>query len=413
MSLTDITIRTTKPTGSAVKLSDGGGLYLLIQPTGSKLWRLAYRFGGKQKTLALGAYCTAGSKEVTVPLALARERRAEARRLIASGIDPSEARKADKRAEAADGLTFRILGDEWLAKMRREQKADVTIRKAEWLLGMLCGALGERPISAIEPPDLLAALRRIEARGHHETARRARSLASRIFRYGVASGYCPRDPASDLRGALTVPVVTNRAAITDPTEVGALMRAIHCYQGAPITRLALKFLALTFVRPGELRFAEWSEISGTVWSIPGRKMKMRRPHRVPLARQALAVLEELRPLTGDGRLLFPSSISREKPISENTLQVALLRLGYRRGEVSSHGLRSTASTLLNESGLWSPDAIERQLAHADRDAIRGTYHRGEHWHERVKMMAWWADHLDELRERGVVVPMALPGRSSQ
>lgn len=413
MPLTDTAIRAAKPISSAVKLSDGGGLYLLIQPSGSKLWRLAYRFGGKQKTLALGAYCATGSKEVIVPLALARERRAEARRLIAAGIDPSEAKKAEKRAAATNVVTFRNVADEWLAKMRREQKADVTIRKAEWLLGMLCADLGEHPVLAIEPPDLLAALRRIEARGHHETARRARSVASRVLRYGVASGYCPRDSAADLRGALTTPVVTNRAAITNPADVGALLRAIDAYQGAPITRLALQLLALTFVRPGELRSAEWLEINGAVWSIPARKMKMRRPHRVPLSRQALGVLDELRFLTGNGRLLFPSTVSREKPISENTLQVALLRLGYQRGEISSHGLRSTASTLLNESGLWSADAIERQLAHADKDAIRGVYHRGEHWPERIKMMAWWADHLDRLRECGVVVPLARPGRGQQ
>ncbi len=409
MPLTDTAIRAAKPISSAVKLSDGGGLYLLIQPTGSKLWRLAYRFGGKQKTLALGVYCAANSREVLVPLALARERRAEARRMIAAGIDPSEAKRAEKQSAAANVVTFRNVADEWLAKMRREQKADVTIRKAEWFLRMLSADLGKRPVSAIEPADLLAALRRIEARGHHETARRARSVASRIFRYGVASGYCPRDPASDLRGALTAPVVTNRAAITNPADVGALLRAIDAYQGAPITRLALQLLTLTFVRPGELRFTEWSDINGAIWSIPARRMKMRRPHRVPLSRQALGVIDELRPLTGDGRFLFPSTVSREKPISENTLQGALLRLGYRRGEISSHGLRSTASTLLNESGLWSADAIERQLAHADKDAIRGVYHRGEHWQERVRMMAWWADHLEELRERGVVVPLARPG----
>ncbi|MFZ1884681.1 MAG: integrase arm-type DNA-binding domain-containing protein [Rhodoplanes sp.] len=200
MPLTDTAIRAAKPIASAVKLSDGGGLYLLIQPTGSKLWRLAYRFGGKQKTLALGVYCAANSRDVLVPLALARERRAEARRMIAAGIDPSEAKRAEKQSAAANVVTFRNVADEWLAKMRREQKADVTIRKAEWFLRMLSTDLGERPVLAIEPPDLLAALRRIEARGHHETARRARSVASRIFRYGVASGYCPRDPASDLRG---------------------------------------------------------------------------------------------------------------------------------------------------------------------------------------------------------------------
>jgi integrase len=408
--LTDTKVRAEKPRARPFKLTDGEGMHLLIQPTGAKLWRLAYRFNGKQKTLALGIYCSANSRDVLVPLALARERRAEARRMIAAGIDPSEAKKAEKRSATADVITFRNVADEWLAKMRREQKAEVTIHKAEWLLGMLRADLGERPVSAIEPPDLLAALRRIEARGHHETARRARSVAGRVFRYGVASGYCPRDPAGDLRGALTAPVVTNRAAITNPADVGALMRAIDAYQGAPITRLALQFLALTFVRPGELRFAEWSEIDGMVWSIPARKMKMRRPHRVPLSRQALGVLDELRPLTGNGRFLFPSTISREKPISENTLQAALLRLGYRRGEITSHGLRSTASTLLNESRLWSADAIERQLAHADKDAIRGVYHRGEHWLERVKMMTWWADHLDELRECGVVVPLAANDR---
>ena len=410
MPLTDTKVRAEKPRASAFKLTDGDGMHLLIQPSGAKLWRLAYRFSGKQRTLALGVYCAANSRDVLVPLALARERRAEARRLIAAGIDPSEAKKAQKRSAAARVMTFRNVADEWLAKMRREQKADVTIRKAEWLLGMLSADLGERPVSAIEPPDLLAPLRRIEARGHHETARRARSVASRIFRYGVASGYCPRDPAGDLRGALTAPVVTNRAAITNPTDVGALMRAIDGYQGALITRLALQLLALTFVRPGELRLAEWSEINGAVWSIPARRTKMRRPHRVPLSRQALVVLNELRPLTGDGRLLFPSTISREKPISENTLQVALLRLGYQRGEITTHGLRSTASTLLNESGLWSADAIERQLGHADKDAIRGIYHRGEHWAERVKLMQWWSDHLDELRQCGRVVPLAANDR---
>jgi hypothetical protein len=221
MPLTDTAVRAAKPGHRAIKLTDAEGLHLLIQPTGAKLWRLAYRFGGKQKTLALGAYCSAGSKHVLVPLALARERRAEARRMIAAGIDPCEARKAAKRAATKDVVTFRIIADEWLEKMRRERKADTTIWKAEWLIRMLCADLGERPAGKIEPPELLAALRRIEARGHHETARRARSAAGRIFRYGVASGYCARDPAADLRGALTVPVVTNRAAITDPAGVGA------------------------------------------------------------------------------------------------------------------------------------------------------------------------------------------------
>ncbi|MFL9826947.1 tyrosine-type recombinase/integrase [Rhodoplanes sp. SY1] len=403
MPLSDTAIRSAKPRPRPYKLSDGGGLYLLVAPTGAKLWRLAYRFAGRQKGLALGAYCTAGTpSETLVGLAEARSRREAARRLLADGVDPAESRRQEKQAAAAP--TFREVAADWLTrKVKGERKAPGTVERAEWLVRELSTALGSRPIAEIEPPELLEVLRRIEARGHLETVARMRNTASRVFRFGIASGLCGRDPAADLRGALTSPTSDHRAAITDATGVGALLRAIDGYSGQAVTRLALHFMILTMVRPGEARYAEWPEIDGSVWSIPAAKMKRRLPHRVPLSRQALAVLKELRVLTGNGRLLFPSTVSRDRPISENTLTTALLRLGYQRSEVSAHGMRSTASTILNESGLWSPDAIERQLAHVPRDKVRAAYHRGEHWPERVNMVQWYADHLDELRSNRKVV----------
>jgi integrase len=238
-------------------------------------------------------------------------------------------------------------------------------------------------------------------------------VAGRIFRYGVATGRCKRDPSADLRGALVAPVAKPRAAVTDPAGIGALVRAIDGYVGySPLPRLALKLLLLTAARPGELRHAEWSEfdIEGAVWRIPAGRMKMRKPHAIPLSRQALAILAELRVLTGHGRLLLPNTLNPERPVSENTLQGALLRAGYERGEVTTHGFRSAFSTHANESGLWSADAIERSLAHSDPDAVRGIYHRGQHWAERAKLMAWWGDELDRLRDLGQVV--TLPARKS-
>lgn len=407
MPLTDTSIRTAKPKAAPYKLSDGEGMFLLVEPNGARLWRLSYRFGGKQRTISLGAYTNAGSTTVLVSLAEARERRTAARRQLAQGIDPSAARKAEKVAAEAETRTFRSVADEWFKrKMVAEGRSDRTQSKTSWLMRVLNDYLGDKPIGEIEAPELLAVLRRFEAKEQHESARRARSVASRVFRYAIAAGYCARDPAADLVGALTAPTVTSRPAIIDPTGVGALMRAIDGYVGSAITRLALQFLALTFARPGEVRFAEWCEIDGTVWTIPAHKAKMRRPHRVPLSRQALAILDELRPLTGRGKFLFPSPNTPARPFSENTLLAALLRLGYDRKEISAHGFRSTASTLLNESGKWHPDAIERQLAHVHKDAVRGVYDRAEHWSERVRMMQWWADHLDELRKSKRAVPLS-------
>ncbi|MFD2185012.1 tyrosine-type recombinase/integrase [Rhodoplanes azumiensis] len=408
-TLTDATIRAAKPGTKPYKLSDGEGLHLLVTPGGARLWRLAYRWQGKQKLLSLGAYNTAGSRTVQVPLAAARERRAEARRMLANGIDPSATRKAEKLAAESAARTFRSVGDEWFArKVVAEGKADRTRTKTAWLLRVLCDRIGSRPIGEIEAPELLTVLRRFEAAEQYESARRARSVASRVFRFGIAAGYCARDPAADLVGALTAPSVTHRPAIIEPAAVGQLMRAIHGYHGNPVTRLGLLFLSYTFARPGEVRFSEWTEIDATtaVWEIPASKAKMRRPHRVPLSRQALAVLDELRRLTGGGQYLFPSPTTPKRPISENTLLAALLRLGYERHEISAHGMRSTASTLLNESRLFASDAVERQLAHVHKDPVRGVYDRSAHWLERVRMMQWWGDELDRLRDLGRILPLA-------
>ena len=402
--LNDTRIRATKPCKRPIKLSDSGGLYLLIAPHGSKLWRLAYRFGGKQKTLAIGVY-------PTFTLKAAREKREEAKRLLANGIDPSVQRRLDKQITST-GNTFKAVAEEVLAKLKKEGCADATLTKKRWLLDFAYSAFGDRPIAEITTREVLSVLRRVEARGRYETARRLRSTCGTIFRFAIATGRAERDPSADLRGALTSPKVNHRAAIVDPEGIGALLRAIDGYDGLLITKAALRLAPLIFVRPGELRHAEWPEFDLTAaeWRIPPAKMKMRRPHRVPLSRQALDILRDLQPITGGGRFLFPSVRSSLRPMSENTLNAALRRLGYGTDEMTTHGFRAMASTRLNEMGGWNPDAIERQLAHQERDDVRRAYvHAAEYWLERVKMMQAWADYLDELRERGKVVPLAKAG----
>jgi len=266
--------------------------------------------------------------------------------------------------------------------------------------------MGLRPMAEIKAPEILELLRPLEARGRLETARRLRSTIGEVFRYAVATGRAEADPTGALRGAIATPKVTPRAAIVAPAAFGGLLRAIADYQGAPETCAALELLALTFVRPGELRAAEWAEfdLGATVWEIPRGRMKMRKAHRVPLAPRAVAILHELHRLTGHGRLLFPSLRSVERPISENTLNAALRRMGFAKDEMTGHGFRAAASSMLNESTLWHADAIERQLAHADADTIRSAYARAEYWDERVTMMTWWADRCEELRRGGTVVP---------
>jgi integrase len=401
MPLKDLSVRKAKASSRPRKLSDGGGLHVLIQSTGSKLWRLAYRFAGKQKTLALGVYPTVSLEE-------ARRHRDEAKKLLARSIDPSVQRKA---RHAGKNDTFRAVAEEVIAKLEREGRAQATLTKRRWLLDFAFSAFGDRPVADITARELLALLRQIEGRGHYETARRLRSTCGMVFRYAIATGRAERDPSVDLRGALTTPQVCHRATIVDPTGIGALLRAIEGFDGQPTTQAALRLAPYVFVRPGELRQAEWAEfnLDGAVWSIPAKKMKMRRPHRVSLARQSLAILRELKEITGSGRWLLPSVRTSARPISENTMNAALRRLGYGSEEICIHGFRGMASTLLNEMGRWNPDAIERQLAHQEANAVRRAYtHNAEFWSERVLMMQAWADYLDGLRQGGkFVAPIKL------
>jgi integrase len=407
MPLKDVTVRKAKATFRPRKLSDGGGLHLLVPPTGSKLWRLAYRFAGKQKTLALGAYPAVSLEE-------ARRQREEAKKLLARSIDPSVQRKAEKHA-GKEG-TFRAVAEEVIAKQEREGRAHATLSKRRWLLDFAFPAFGDRPVAEITARELLALLREIEGRGLYETAKRLRSTCGMVFRYAIATGRAERDPSLDLRGALTSPLVNHRATVVDPVAIGALLRAIDGFDGQPTTHAALRLAPYVFVRPGELRQAEWREfdLDGAVWSISAEKMKMRRPHRVPLARQPLAILRELQEITGNGRWLFPSVRTFARPISENTLNAALRRLGYSSEEMCIHGFRSMASSRLNEMGRWNSDAIERQLAHQEASSVRRAYtHGAEFWTERVQMMQAWAAYLDGLKEGGKVVPLIKAGLGRQ
>lgn len=328
MPLSDIEIRAAKPGDRLFKLSDGGGLQLWITPDGSKRWRLAYRFAGAQKLLAVGVYPATTLRE-------AREAREEAKRLLASGRDPSFAKKVAKAAKVqAAASTFDAVAAELLDKKRWEAKADRTLDKLEWLLGLASPAIGARSIAEITAPEILAVLRAVESRGRHETARRLRATIGATFRYAVATGRAHADPTGALKGALVTPVVQHRAAIIEPKAFGWLLRAIATYEGAPETKAALELLALTFVRPGELRAAEWADfdLDTGVWSIPAQKMKMRRAHRVPLAPQAVAILRDLKAITGGGKFLFPSVRSAARCMSENTIDAALRRLGFQKDE---------------------------------------------------------------------------------
>ncbi len=401
MPLSDVAIRAAKPAARLTKLSDGGGLQLWVTPDGAKRWRLAYRFDGTQKALAIGVYPAVGLRE-------ARDARDEAKKLLAAGEDPSLAKKLAVAAKAsASENTFAAIAAELLDKKRREGKTPKTIAKLAWLLGLALPFIGPRPISEIKAPEILTVLRRIEARGKHETATRLREIIGGVFRFAVATGRAEGDPTGALKGALTIPKVRHRSAIIEPKAFGGLLRAIAGYDGAPETRTALELLALTFVRPGELRAAEWKEfdLDAAVWAIPAEKMKMKRPHRVPLAPAAVALLRELHAITGYGRYLLPSVRSASRCMSENTINAALRRLGFGQDEMTGHGFRSAASSILNELGLWNADAIERQLAHVDNDLVRRAYARADFWDERIRMMAWWSDRCEAMRRGGVVVPL--------
>lgn len=399
MALTELQIRKVCPTDKVAQFTDERGLYLEVHPNGSKLWRYKYRYMGKQKRLALGRYPDVG-------LAEARKRRDEARRQLDTGTDPLAERKHDKLVAVFNAAnTFGEIAKEYIDKQVAQGQADATTQKANWLLEQL-GPIAAFPVADLKPIDVLAALKRIEAKGKYETARRCRSFAGRVFRYAVATGRGESDPSSILRGALVVPKVKHHAAILDPKQMGELLRAMDAYTGQAITRLAMQVSPHVMARPGELRMAEWSEFDreNAVWKIPAERMKMRRPHEVPLSRQVMAFLEELFPLTGPDGFVFPAFHTSRRPMSENTVNQAFRRMGYATGEVTAHGLRTTASTLLNESGKWSPDAIERSLAHADANSVRAVYNRGRYWDERVAMHQWWSDHLDMLRDGATILP---------
>jgi integrase len=397
--LTDKEISNADAKDKAYRLTDGAGLYLEVSPAGGKLWRLKYRFAGKEKRLSIGKY-----PEVKAPAA--RARATEAKTKLSNGIDPSAEKKAIKVAAlVASGNTFEIVAREWHEK-RLSKLSDT---HAKQIIGTLerevFPLIGDRPVSSIEAPDLLVALRQIEKRGAFEIARKTRQWAGMVFRYAIATGRAKHNPAPDLQGALETQVTKHHAAF-DRAGLAEFLRKIEQYDGTEQTRLALLLLASTFVRTGELRFAAKSEfdLPGQTWRIPAERMKTRAPHVVPLSSQAVALVEQLFVIAGDSDLLLPGANTKSKPISENTLLYALYRMGY-HGRATGHGFRATASTLLNEMG-WKPDVIERQLAHQERNKVRAAYHRSEYLQDRRQMMQAWSDFLDALRAGAEVIPFA-------
>lgn len=408
MALTNVALMALKPKEKSYKRADGRGLYIEVMPSGSKLWRLKYHLYGVEKRQSFGRY-------PEVSLADARKLREEAKALLSAGKDPAiERRQAKLVAALSAETTFDSVAREFIEKMAAEGRAQTTIEKNLWYLEQI-KVLKPLPVGQIRPADVLAALKRIEAKGKYETARRCRSFASRVFRFAVATLRAENDPAAVLRGALRTPMVKHHAAFEKPEQVAGLLRAIDEYEGSLITRLAMQIAPHVMARPGELRMANWQEfnLEKAEWRIPAERMKMRKPHLVPLSRQVIAYLRELAPLTGPTGFVFPAFHTWKRPMSENTMNQALRRMGYTKDEMTAHGWRSTASTLLNECGKWNADAIERSLAHTERNAVRGAYNRGSYWNERVDMHQWWSDYLDQLRNGGEVVPYGtLPGEET-
>ena len=399
MGLTAVAIKAAKGRDKPYKLTDGDGLFLYVTPNGGRYWRMNYRHLGKQKTLAFGVYPDTG-------LADAREQRDAARKLLARGEDPAERIKLDRiAATVAASNSFKAVADEWLVKVELEDRSAATMKKLRWLLDFINASVGKRPIASISAQELLVMLRKMEGKGKYETAKRLRSTCSQIFRYAIATARAERDVAADLRGALIAPKPVHRAAITGAHEAGGLLRALDAFEGHANTRAALRLLPHVFVRPGELRYAEWADFDfdKALWTIPPHKTKMRRAHTIPLSRQALAILATIEHDAEYSRFLFPSLRSVDRPMSENTINAALRRMGFAQDEMTGHGFRAMAATLLNEMGLWHPDAIERQLAHCDNNAVRRAYTRGEYWDERVRMMQHWSDHIDFLRDGAKVL----------
>ena len=372
---------------------------MLVTPSGGKLWRLKYRYDGKEKLLALGAY-------PEISLTGARQRRDEARRQLVQGIDPGAIKKAQKQAVAAEKETFEAVAREWHPACTPSWAPRNAATILSRLNHDLIPWLGSRPINEIKAPELLSVLRRAESRGALELAHRLRAIAGKVFRYAIATGQAERDPSADLKGALPPPKVKHHAAITDPKDVAPLLRALDGYEGGFVVKCALRLAPLLFVRPGELRHAEWAEINldEAVWNIPAHKMKMKQAHIVPLCNQAIKILKELQEYTGAGRYVFPSVRSYARPMSENTVNAALRNAGYDKDTMTGHGFRAMARTILDEVLHVRPDYIEHQLAHAVRDPNGRAYNRTAHLEERRKMMQTWADYLDRLKASAVVVP---------
>lgn len=406
MALTDTAVRNAKPTDKPRKLADEKGLFLQIHPNGSKYWRFKYRFGGKEKLLALGVYPDIGLKE-------AREKRDKARTLLANETDPGAAKQQAKQArKEAAANSFEAMAQLWLETIAPNIKQKSLEKHQKFLDQDVYPSIGSRPVSEITAPDLLAIIKRIDSRGANDIARRVHSMCGRIFRYAVGHGMCQRDPSRDIELAdiLGEARTKHHASITNPKEAGALLRAIDGFTGAFTTRCAMRLAPFVFVRPGELRHAEWSEfdLDKGEWRIPASKMKMKEQHIVPLSKQAVAILREIQPLTGAGRFVFPGERTTSRPMSENTINGALRRLGYTKDEMTGHGFRSMASTLLHELG-YPHAVIERQLAHGERNKVAAAYNYAEYLPDRRKMMQEWADYLDKLKQGADVVPLFKQG----
>lgn len=402
MALTDTFVRQVKHSGSATgdKYADGQGLYLLVKAAG-KYWRMDYRYAKKRKTLALGVY-------PAVSLAKARKKRDEARELLADEIDPAQVKRTDKQvlAEAA-AHTFEVVARQWLVKTVATRATSTQKKITTWLENQVFPSIGKMPISTIEPQDVLIALRKIEARGAIDSAHRVKQICGQVFRYGVAAGLTKRDVTADLRGALAVPPRSHYAAITEPEQAGALMRSLHTYAGHPYAVAALKLSPLVFLRPGELRSAEWAEfdLDAAEWRVPGRKMKMKVDHIVPLSEQAVEILRSLYPLSGHGKYVFPSIRTGERCMSENTVNAALRSMGYDKEVMTANGFRAMARTIMDEVLGERVDLIEHQLAHAVKDPNGRAYNRTSHLPARREMMQRWADYLDKLRKGADILPL--------
>ena len=392
MSLSDAKIRNAKPQTKPYKISDGEGMFLLVTPTGGKYWRFKYLFAGREKLLALGVY-------PEVSLGEARERRAQARKTLAAGTDPGEAKQAAKReAKLKCENSFEAVAREWFEQRKHEWAASSARTMKIRLDRYLVPKLGHRPIADITAPEILSMLRGIEGKGVLDTAKRVMQACGQIFMYAIATGRAERNPVPDLRGALKAPV-TKHHAYLKAAELPDFLEKLVGYDGALQTRLALKFLMLTFVRTNELRAAEWTELDfdKAEWRIPAERMKMKELHIVPLSAQAVAVLRELQQHTGTRKYVFPNQHNLQTFMSENTMLYALYRMGY-HSRTTGHGFRSTASTILNENG-FVPDVIERQLAHGERNKVRAAYNHAQYLPERRKMMQWWADYLDDIARK--------------